>query len=131
MGLSATALLLSGCSGPSKLKIATVSMYWECGLPHGFEPGPFYKLNPGNKPVTLHFVRYPNIAQIEDEPGLCDALKAAGKPVVQVVFVGTADWLSGRISGYTTRSVNGYVIDHSGPNMNLGGRAPTLNELLQ
>jgi hypothetical protein len=128
-------VLLVGC-GPPMLqpptKSITVSMLWECGLPEHFGISDFVKNNPAAKPVTLHFARYPNIVDIEAQPGLCDALKTAGKRVVPVTIqpIGVS---GGKFDGYNILSVNSYPVGspYSLENGNLGGYAPPLEELLR
>jgi hypothetical protein len=115
-----------------KPRTVTVSMLWECGLPEHFDVSEFVRKNPAAKPVTLRFARYPNIVNIDAQPGLCDALKAAGKRVVPAVVLPIGEPF-GKITGYDIQSVNGY--DVRGPyyleNGNLGGYAPALEELLR
>lgn len=108
-------------------------MLWECGLPEHFELSDFVQRNPAAKPVTLHFARHPSVVQIEAQPGLCDALKAAGKPVVPVIIAPIGQ-TNGPIDGYNLLSVNGYPVGspYSQESGNLaGGRTPSLEELLR
>ena len=128
-------LLLTGCQYiplPPTEKL-TVSMRWECALPDHFEVSDFVRQDPAAKPVTLHFARYPGMVQIEAQPGLCDALKAAGKPVVPAIIAPLRQ-SNGHIDGYNLLSVDGYAVGspYSQGNGNLaGGRAPSLEDLLR
>lgn len=126
-------LILAGCAPPVGMaKPVTVSMFWECGLPEHFEISDFVRKNPAAKPVTLHFARYPNVVDIEAQPGLCDALKAAGKRVIPVV-IDPIEYPGGKITGYNILSVNGYAVGspYSQENGVLEGKAPPLEELLR
>jgi len=113
-------------------KTITVSMLWECGLPEHFDVSDFVRNNPAAKPVTLHFARYPNIVNIEAQPGLCDALQAAGKRVIPVAIQPIGEPF-GKISGYSILYVDGHDVrgTYSLENGNLGGYAPPLDELLR
>lgn len=129
----AVVLLLTGCAPPELMtKPVTVSMLWECGLPDHFEVSDFVRKNPAAKPVTLHFARYPNVIDIEAQPGLCDALKAGGKRLIPVV-IAPIESPSGKMAGYNILSVNGYSVGspYSQENGVLEGNAPPLEELLR
>ena len=82
--------------------------------------------------MTLHFARYPNVVDIEAQPGLCDALKAAGKRVIPVV-INPIEYPDGKVAGYDILYVNGYAVGgpYSLENGVLEGDAPTLEELLR
>lgn len=107
-------------------------MFWECGIPEHFEISDFVRNNPAAKPVTLHFARFPNVVDIEAQPGLCDALKAAGKRVIPVVFDPIKN-PNGKMAGYNILSVNGYPVGspYSQENGALDGHPPSLEELLR
>src|SRR5580698_5657203 len=110
-------------------RTVTVSMFWECGLPEHFDVSEFVRKDPAAKPVTLRFVRHPNVFQIETQPGLCDALKAAGKREIPVVFDPIGEPFQ-KVAGYNILTVNGYRV--GGPyeqGNGAVGEAPTLEEL--
>lgn len=130
--VTAVALLLTAWALRPRPSVNTikVSMLWECGLPEHFDVSDFVRNNREAKPVTLHFARYPNIVNIEAQPGLCDALTASGKREISVAIqpIGHP-----KIAGYSILYVDGHDVrgPYSLENGNLGGYAPPLEELLR
>lgn len=122
---------------PPKQESITVSMRWECGLPEGFDVSDFVRKDPAAKPVTLHFARYPNVVNIVAQPGLCDALTAAGKPVIPVAINPLRGEDGKMAGGYNILSVDGHPV--GGPYLLEtgvlggfnGGNEPPLEELLR
>ena len=109
-------------------------MRWACYLPEHLEVSDFAKQNPAAKPVTLSFARYPKVVLVVAQPGLCDALVAAGKPIIPVLIEPLTDWLKGTMVGYRLLSVNGYPVGEPyglQESAALDGHAPTLEELFR
>lgn len=135
--LTCAVLILAGCKPPRFAETpdaVSVSMRWGCYLPEHLEVSDFTKQNPAAKPVTLSFARYPNVVLVVAQPGLCDALGAANKPIIPVLIEPLRDSSKERWLGYRLLSVNGYSVGEPyglQESAALDGHAPSLEELLR
>jgi hypothetical protein len=109
-------------------------MTWVCGVDEHMDTRSDYaRQNPAAKPVTLAFSRYPNELILDNSPGLCDALKAGGHPLVPVVIQPYAN-SAGRYTGFTVVTIDGHTPagGYGGGTSRLGDMPnPSLNELLR
>ena len=108
----ATAIMV-GCN---RHALVREEMTWQC------EPGRAAQV-PLAQPVTFSFVKNPAIGELHAAPGLCDQLRATGKPVVVVEYDVWGNSIDGA-HGFRAVKINGKPFQDAVPHGGVDSLGP-------